>query len=60
MICLQSVRSVLKILLKEAIILLRMLIVPMVMQQTKGYDAVYGLGLPNFGQMYEYVKNMKN
>tara|TARA_B110000971_G_scaffold178601_1_gene184585 strand:- start:7 stop:1230 length:1224 start_codon:yes stop_codon:yes gene_type:complete len=23
-----------------------------------GYDAVYGLGLPNFDKMYEYVKNM--
>jgi len=27
---------------------------------TTGYDAVYGLGLPNFGRMYEYIKNMKN
>ena len=27
---------------------------------TKGFDAVYGLGLPNFDAIYEYVKNMKN
>jgi subtilase family serine protease len=26
----------------------------------KGFDAVYGLGLPNFDEMYKYVKNMKN
>ena len=24
----------------------------------KGYDAVYGLGLPNFDEIYKYVKNM--
>ena len=27
---------------------------------TKGFDAVYGLGLPNFDAIYSYVKNMKN
>ena len=27
---------------------------------TKGFDAVYGLGLPNFDEIYKYVKNMKN
>jgi len=27
---------------------------------TKGYDAVYGLGTPNFGNIYNYVKNMDN
>ena len=26
----------------------------------KGFDAVYGLGLPNFDEIYAYVKNMKN
>ena len=25
---------------------------------TKGYDAVYGLGTPNFAEIYNYVKNM--
>ena len=27
---------------------------------THGFDAVYGLGLPNFDEIYLYVKNMKN
>jgi subtilase family serine protease len=27
---------------------------------TKGFDAVYGLGLPNFDTIYSYVKNMQN
>ena len=27
---------------------------------TKGFDAVYGLGLPNFDEIYKYIKNMKN
>ena len=27
---------------------------------TKGYDAVYGLGTPNFDKIYNYVKNMEN
>ena len=27
---------------------------------TIGFDAVYGLGLPNFDKIYKYVKNMKN
>jgi len=27
---------------------------------TKGFDAVYGLGLPNFDTIYNYVKAMKN
>ena len=27
---------------------------------TTGFDAVYGLGLPNFDKIYKYVKNMKN
>ena len=27
---------------------------------TKGYDAVYGLGTPNFNNIYNYVKDMKN
>ena len=27
---------------------------------TKGYDAVYGLGTPNFSNIYNYVKNMEN
>ena len=26
----------------------------------KGFDAVYGLGVPNFDEIYKYVKNMKN
>ena len=24
----------------------------------KGYDAVYGVGLPDFGNIYEYVKQL--
>ena len=27
---------------------------------TKGYDAVYGLGTPDFGNIYNYVRDMKN
>lgn len=27
---------------------------------TKGFDAIYGLGLPNFDEIYKYVKNMDN
>ena len=27
---------------------------------TSGYDAVYGLGVPNFDEIYNYVKTMKN
>jgi len=27
-------------------------------EATEGYDPVYGLGLPNFGYMYEYVRNL--
>ena len=27
---------------------------------TKGFDAVYGMGLPNFDEIYNYIKNMKN
>ena len=27
---------------------------------SKGYDAVYGLGTPDFGNIYNYIKNMEN
>ena len=27
---------------------------------TKGYDAVYGLGLPNFDKIYHYIEKMSN
>lgn len=29
-------------------------------EATKGYDAVYGIGLPNFDNIYDFIKNMKN